>query len=99
MQLSVEHLAIAIIVPIVIIAVLLVFGLSIGYREKIERMNIFHYARIIITPVLLITVIYLYIQGQLNSDTLFQAIIWLVPVILCTDWSKILRKLNSEDEK
>ena len=99
MQLSIENLLIALVTPIVIIVVLLAFGISIGYRESIERTNIGFYTRVILTPLLLIAITLLYIQGYLNSDTLFIAIIWLGPVILCTDWSKISRKRNSEGEK
>jgi hypothetical protein len=100
MQVSIENLAIAVIGAIVIIVVLLIFGISIGYKENIERTNIGFYARVIITPILLIIVTYLYIQGQLNLDTLFFAIFWwLIPVIFCTDWSKIQRKQKPENEK
>jgi NADH:ubiquinone oxidoreductase subunit 6 (subunit J) len=62
MQVLLEHLLIAVIGAIAIIFVLLIFGLSIGYREKIEGSGIITYARIIVTPLLIIATIYFYLQ-------------------------------------
>ncbi|MFW9810486.1 MAG: hypothetical protein ACFFE6_14000 [Candidatus Thorarchaeota archaeon] len=99
MQLIFESLLIAVIGAIAIIIVLILIGVSIGYKEEIERKNIGLYARAIIIPIFLVATVFLYIQGQLGSDILFLSIVWLLPVIFCTDWKKLGRTRKSDDEQ
>lgn len=96
MQVILERLLIAVIGAIAILIVLILLGLSFGYREEFERSKLVFYARFIGTPILIFVTVYLYIQGWLDSDALFFAIVWLIPVILCTDWKKPQKPLDTD---
>jgi len=100
MQVVLELVFFAVAMAILIIVVLAVLGVSVSYREEIVRRKIDTYARIIVTPALLVVTIYLYIQGILNSDALFMSIVFLLPILLCTDWPKLqsIRKADSAQE-
>lgn len=97
MQMIIGQLVVAVIAAIAILATIIILGASIWQREKIERTNAGYYARVIVTPILLLITAYLYIQGQLNSDIFLVAIFSLVPIIFCTDWTKLERKEKSEN--
>ena len=97
MQMIFEQLVLALVGAIAILAALLILGVSIWQKEKIERTNAGFYARIVITPILLLITIALYIQGEFNSDVLFIVITSLVPIIFCTDWTKLERKQKDEN--
>jgi len=99
MQVPLEHLLIAVIGAIAIVFVLLILGLSIGYREKIEESGIIMYARIIGTPILIVVAIYFYLQGAFGSDVFFITIVWLLPVLLCADWTKLWGEREPSSER
>lgn len=98
MQVILERLLIAAIGAIAILIVLILLGVSIGYREEFERSRIILYARFIVTPILMFVTAYLYVQGQLDSETLFFVIMWLLPVILCTDWKRARLPLDADQK-
>jgi len=97
MQLPIENLIFAFVGAITILIMILLLGLGIGYRDAIIKRRIDIYARVILIPLFLFATLYLYLQGVLTPDALFIAVVWLIPVILCTDWSR-LRKRKSGPE-
>lgn len=96
MQVLFERLLVAVIGAIAIIIVMIIFGVSIGYREEIERRNLDTYVKVTIIPLFILATIYLYMTEQLSSDIFFLALIWLFTIILCTDWTKLRRNRISE---
>jgi len=97
MQMLIENLVFAFVGAIAILIVILLLGVGVGYRDAIIKRRIDIYARVIMIPLFLFVTVYLYLQGILAPDAIFIALVWLVPIILCTDWSR-LRGTNKEQE-
>jgi hypothetical protein len=98
MESLLENLLFAFVGAIAILIVIILLGVGVGYRDEIRRRGIDIYARVVITPLLLFVSAYLYLQGVLTPDTLFIAVVWVLPVIFCTDWSR-LRATKGGDEQ
>ena len=98
MQLLIERLLIAVLGAVLIIVSLLLLGVSIGYRDEFKRRNIDIYARIITGVFLSIITVYLYLSENFDSDILFIGIIWVLPVLLCTDWKGLRDNANENIE-
>lgn len=75
-----------------ILLILILIGVSLSYRDQIRKNRGFLLGRTAFLIFVVVFGIYLLIQEEFSTDILFVVLVWILPIILCTDWKAIWRK-------